>query len=388
MISLLFLVKVTVILSLGILAVLSSRKLSSASQHLLCIATLAMATLLPLTLALPSFAQPQIISVGSITSANAVVLSRSSLPLLALCWLTGAVLVLLRFLLGVAYFARRIRGGVQANSSSGEGLLILFVDVPTPVLWGWFRPSILMPKSAMHWSAQRQQIAIAHESAHYHRHDNWTALIVIAAQSLYWFHPLVWWLGSRAEGHRELACDDQVLQRGTSSSEYAALLVDIARQHSAPVSFGCAMFHNANHLKGRLMHILHFRTPHSSRRNRFAVVSAISVMFIGCLLIPASASQQKIYKIGGDVSAPKVLYTTEPAYAPQPKRDKIQGSVVLGLVINTHGRAQNIHVIRSLNADLDKNAMKAVAKWKFQPATKDGKSVPVMANIEVNFRLL
>ncbi len=56
--------------------------------------------------------------------------------------------------------------------------------------------------------------------------------------------------------------------------------------------------------------------------------------------------------------------------------------------INTHGRAQNIHVIRSLNADLDKNAMKAVAKWKFQPATKDGKPVPVMAHIEVNFRLL
>lgn len=388
MISLLFLVKVTVILLLGTLAVLSSRKLSSASQHLLCIATLAMATLLPLTLVLPAFAQPQIITVSAVTSANAVVLSQSSLPLLTIGWLTGALVVLFRFLLGVVYFARRIRTGGEANVLSDEGLPILFLDVPTPVLWGWLKPRILMPKSSMRWSTQRQQIAIAHELAHYHRRDNWTTLIAVAAQSLYWFHPLVWWLAARAEAQRELACDDRVLLRGTSSSEYAALLVDIARQHSSPFSFGCAMFHNTNHLKGRLMHILHFRNPHSARKNRFAVTIAISVMFLGCLLIPASASQQKVYKIGGDVSAPKVLYSTEPSYAPQPKRDKVQGTVLLGVVINTHGRAQNIHVIRSLNADLDKNAMKAVAKWKFQPATKDGKSVPVMANIEVNFRLL
>ena len=388
MISLLFLIKVTVILSLGTLAVLSSRKLSSASQHLLCIATLGLATLLPVTLLLPSFAQPQIITDSAVTSTSAVVLSPASLPLLTICWLAGAFLVLSRFLLGVVYLTRRIRTGEEASTLSREGLPLLFIDVPTPVLWGWFRPRILMPKSAMHWSTQRQQIAIAHETAHYDRGDNWTTLIAIAAQSLYWFHPLVWWLAARAEGQRELACDDRVLQRGTSSSEYAALLVDIARQHSSPVSFGCAMFHNANHLKGRLMHILHFQNPHASRRNRFTVASAISVMFLGCLLIPASAAQQKIYKIGGDVSAPKVLYKTEPQYAPQPKRDKVQGSVLLGVVINTHGRAENIRVIRSLNADLDKNAMKAVAKWKFQPATKDGKSVPVMDNIEVNFRLL
>ncbi len=200
MISLLFLIKVTVVLSIGTLAVLSSRKLTSASRHLLCIATLGLATLLPLTLLLPSFAQPQIITVSAGSSANALVLSRSPLPLLAACWVTGALLVLLRFLLGAIYFARRIRTGEQSTALSGEGLPILFVDVPTPVLWGWCKPRILMPKAAMHWSAQRQQIAIAHESAHYHRRDNWTALVAVAAQSLYWFHPLVWWLAARAEG--------------------------------------------------------------------------------------------------------------------------------------------------------------------------------------------
>lgn len=388
MISLLFLAKLTAILLLGAGTVFFSRKLSASLRHLLCIAALSMAVGLPLTLELPSFARPQVITAAAAASGNMVALSHSTMPVLTIVWLAGTVFVLLRFLFGTLYFALRVRTVAQPSHPSGSALPILFTDVNTPVLWGWFQPKILMPATAKDWNDERQQIAIAHELAHYHRRDNWTAIISVAAQSMYWFHPLVWWLTLQAERQRELACDDRVLLRGVSSSEYAALLVDIARQHSSPVSLGCAMVHNTNHLKGRLMHILHFRKSESCRTHRFAVASALSIMLLGCVLIPASAEQQKIYKIGGDVTAPKVLYKIEPSYAPQPKRDKIQGPVLLGVVINTHGRAQNIHVIRSLNADLDKSAMKAVTKWKFQPATKDGKSVPVEAKIEVNFRLL
>ena len=388
MISLLFLTKLTAILLLGGGGVFVSRKLSASSRHLLCIASLSMAVGLPLTLEIPSFAQPQIITAAAAASGNMVALSHASLPVLTILWIAGALFVLLRFLFGTLYFARHIRNAAQPSYFSGSALPILFTDVKTPVLWGWFQPKILMPLTARDWNDERQQIAIAHELAHYQRRDNWTALISVAAQSMYWFHPLVWWLTVQAEQQRELACDDRVLLRGAASSEYAALLVDIARQHSSPVSLGCAMVHNTNHLKGRLMHILHFRKSQSSLTSRLAVASALSIMLLGCVLIPASAEQQKIYKIGGDVTAPKVLYKIEPEYAQQPKRDKIQGPVLLGVVINTHGRAQNVHVIKSLNPDLDKNAMKAVTKWKFQPAMKDGKSVPVEAKIEVNFRLL
>ena len=135
------------------------------------------------------------------------------------------------------------------------------------------------------------------------------------------------------------------------------------------------------------MHILHFRKPEPSRRNRFAMASAISIMLLGCVLIPATADQQKVYKIGGDVTAPKVLYKIEPQYSPQPKREKIQGTVLLGLVITADGQPQEIHVIKGLNTDLDNNAVKAVSQWKFQPATKEGNPVAVEAHIEVTFRL-
>jgi TonB family protein len=58
------------------------------------------------------------------------------------------------------------------------------------------------------------------------------------------------------------------------------------------------------------------------------------------------------------------------------------------VVIDASGRAVNAEVVRSLGLGLDEKAMEAVKKWKFRPGYKDGKPVAVVAQIEVNFRLL
>lgn len=94
------------------------------------------------------------------------------------------------------------------------------------------------------------------------------------------------------------------------------------------------------------------------------------------------------YRIGGGVSAPSVLYKVEPEYSEEARKAKWQGTVVLSLVVDESGKAQGIKVVRSLGLGLDQKAIEAVEKWKFKPGMKDGKSVPVIATIEVNFRLL
>jgi TonB family protein len=94
------------------------------------------------------------------------------------------------------------------------------------------------------------------------------------------------------------------------------------------------------------------------------------------------------YRIGGGVSAPSVLYKVEPEYSEEARKAKWQGTVVLSLVVDEGGKAQGIKVVRSLGLGLDQKAIEAVEKWKFKPGMKDGKSVPVIATIEVNFRLL
>jgi periplasmic protein TonB len=94
------------------------------------------------------------------------------------------------------------------------------------------------------------------------------------------------------------------------------------------------------------------------------------------------------YHIGGGVSPPQLLVKVEPEYSEEARKAKFQGSVVLQIVVDAQGNPRDIKVIRPLGLGLDQKAIEAVEKWKFAPGKKDGKSVPVIAQIEVNFRLL
>jgi len=94
------------------------------------------------------------------------------------------------------------------------------------------------------------------------------------------------------------------------------------------------------------------------------------------------------YRIGGGVTAPSVLSKVEPEYSEEARKAKWQGTVVLSVVVDELGRPRNVRVFRSLGLGLDQKAIEAVSQWRFKPGLKDGKPVPVMATIEVNFRLL
>jgi protein TonB len=64
----------------------------------------------------------------------------------------------------------------------------------------------------------------------------------------------------------------------------------------------------------------------------------------------------------------------------------LRGSSLLFAILNERGEVTEIRIVRPLGAGLDERAVEAVRKWKFAPATKDGKPVPIKINIEVNFR--
>jgi protein TonB len=95
-----------------------------------------------------------------------------------------------------------------------------------------------------------------------------------------------------------------------------------------------------------------------------------------------------VFRVGGGVSAPQVLYKVDPEYSEEARKAKYSGTVVLQLVVDATGRAREIHVVRSLGLGLDEKAIEAVNKWKFRPGYKGGQAVSVQATIEVNFRLL
>ena len=99
-------------------------------------------------------------------------------------------------------------------------------------------------------------------------------------------------------------------------------------------------------------------------------------------------SAPSVFRVGGGVTGPVLLYKVEPEYAEEARQARLEGTVILYIDVGTDGYASNFHVVRSLGLGLDEKAVEAVRKWKFRPGYKDGKPVVVAATIEVNFRLL
>lgn len=92
-------------------------------------------------------------------------------------------------------------------------------------------------------------------------------------------------------------------------------------------------------------------------------------------------------RVGGLVSAPVPLLTPEAEFSDEARRAKYQGEVMISLIVDAQGNPQNPRVVRPLGMGLDEKALEAVRKYKFKPAMKQGKPVPVMITIAVNFRL-
>jgi TonB family protein len=93
-------------------------------------------------------------------------------------------------------------------------------------------------------------------------------------------------------------------------------------------------------------------------------------------------------RVGNGVTAPVLVSKIEPEYSEEARVAKIQGTVVLSIVIGVDGHAYDATLARSIGFGLDEQALDAVMQWQFKPGAQNGLPVPVIAQIEVNFRLL
>ena len=94
-----------------------------------------------------------------------------------------------------------------------------------------------------------------------------------------------------------------------------------------------------------------------------------------------------VFRVGGGVSAPSIVYRVEPTYSEEARKAKYQGVVVLSAIVRKDGTIEILKVVRGLGLGLDENAIQALKQWKFRPGMKNGVAVDVALNIEVNFSL-
>ena len=102
----------------------------------------------------------------------------------------------------------------------------------------------------------------------------------------------------------------------------------------------------------------------------------------------AAAQQSGPYKVGQDgVTAPRLIRETKPKYTEGAMRRKVQGVVEVEAVVLADGTVGEVTVKKSLDAELDEEAVKATKEWRFRPGTKDDRAVDVLVNIELSFTL-
>ena len=106
--------------------------------------------------------------------------------------------------------------------------LVLSPSSLEPGIFGIARPVLIWPQGISERLENAHLEAIlAHEVWHVRRHDNMAAAIHMVVEALFWFHPLVWWVGARLVEERERACDEEVLELGSERQVYAESILKV-----------------------------------------------------------------------------------------------------------------------------------------------------------------
>jgi TonB family protein len=96
---------------------------------------------------------------------------------------------------------------------------------------------------------------------------------------------------------------------------------------------------------------------------------------------------ETVFKVGGNVTAPKAVFDPNPEYSEEARSAHVQGTCELRLVVGSDGSPRDIRILRPLGSGLDENAVRAVRTWKFEPARRDGNPVASEVAIELSFSL-
>jgi beta-lactamase regulating signal transducer with metallopeptidase domain len=196
-------------------------------------------------------------------------------------WLLGFLALAVRWLIRW----RRVRLMLRAASSTHIAASVPVMKLHSlrePAVVGIFRPVLLLPAGIEDCLTTEQlQAVLKHELCHLRRHDNLTASIHMLVEALFWFHPLVWWIGARLIEERERACDEAVVRSGHDPHVYADGILRVCRSYVAS-NLACVSGVSGADLKSRLEGIM--------KTNDVAELNVIKRLALGLLTISAVAA--------------------------------------------------------------------------------------------------
>ena len=263
------------------------------------------------------FAEQEMPSISEVAPSPAPV-SRFHLlsPIIVAVWLAGIIVVLLVWATSWIRVSLMVRRAVPL----GEGpevaalrslepslgvhkptRLVLSPDWMEPGIFGILRPVLIWPEGiAQHLDHRHVEAILAHEICHARRHDNLTAVLHMLVEAVFWFHPLVWWMGARLEEERERACDEEVSLLCRQPQIYAESILRVCKFCSeSPLA--CVSGITGADLKKRIVQIM---TQQAGRKLDLSRKLILGVAAVIAVALPVTF---------GLVHAPQVRAQSAPA---------------------------------------------------------------------------
>ena len=212
----------------------------------------------------------------------------ANLSYLVVFWLIGVLVLSLR-LLGQYIFAERYKyrhkklvyGSIndkfillKENLKIKETVQLFESSIAqVPMVIGVFKPVVILPLSALSGlSGDMLEHILAHELAHIKRHDYLFNLIQTVIETLFFYHPMVWWISKQIRKERENACDDIAIAATGSAVDYAQALLRLEQiRHKPKVAIAAT-----DNLKERIMRILNLK---STKQNPSGYLFSLLILF-------------------------------------------------------------------------------------------------------------
>jgi len=151
----------------------------------------------------------------------------------AAVWAAGGLLIVMTWIVRWRRVAAVARASQPVDRPIAQTTSIALRSSDTaiePGVFGIWRPVLILPRSIVdHFTDDHMATILAHELAHVRRRDNLAAAVHMVVEALFWFHPLVWWLGARQIEERERACDEAVVRSGSEPKLYAETILHACR---------------------------------------------------------------------------------------------------------------------------------------------------------------
>jgi bla regulator protein BlaR1 len=239
----------------------------------------------------------------------------------------------------------------------------------SPITAGWWRPVVLVPAALVSgMPAHLLEALLAHEMAHIKRHDYLVNLGQNVVETLFFYHPAVWWISGRIRVEREQIADDFAARQLGEPRRLALALSELEKLQFSHHHLAQAA--NGGDLMSRIKRLLR---PDTQALNWKAAIPVLGLV-VGAAGI-AHAAPAKPVK--GETAAVANFDTCKrPEYPAESIKQEHTGTVTLDFLVAKNGKVKESKVAKSSgHVALDESAHQALTKCTFKPATAKGKPI-------------